>query len=110
MQLKDRSAAPGRALAGAIGGAFLFALGGVGTWVQEYAVWVPHWVASLLIRAGLTLGLAAVALAAWLLFTRPPLERPALRQVAWSLFFGALPPVVFLAWAVWLRMSLAGPA
>jgi hypothetical protein len=87
--------------------AFFFALGGVATAAQEFVVWIPLRLTGLLILAGLTLGLVAMVRAARVLFVTPPTARIQLWRLVWSLFFGVLPPLVFLVWA-FLQNGLLG--
>lgn len=91
----------------AVVAAFLFALGAVATWAQEFVVWLPHRLASVLMLAGLALSVWSLTVSARRLFAPPPPARAELRALAGAIFFSALPPCVFLAWAVWLHVVLA---
>ena len=90
----------------AVVAAFLFALGAVATWAQEFVVWLPHRLASVLMLAGLVLSVWSLVLSARRLFAPPPSERSELQELAGAIFFAALPPCVFLVWAVWLHVVL----
>lgn len=87
----------------------LFALGGVGTWAQEYWAWVPRRLTDLLQLTGLALSLGALAWSARMLFSSPPPNRRLLRLLAGAIGLAAVPPLIFLAWWLWLHAALATP-
>jgi hypothetical protein len=89
-----------RSWALAVVSSFLFALGAVATWGQEFVVGLSHRVASLLMLAGLLLSVGSLALAARLLFSGAALARSQNRSLLGTLFLAALPPVAFLSWLV----------
>jgi hypothetical protein len=92
-----------RAWALAVVSSFLFALGAVATWGQEFVVGLSHRVASILMLAGLLLSVGSLALAARVLFSGATLDRRQNRSLLTTLFFAALPPVAFLSWLVIAR-------
>ena len=87
--------------------AFLFALGGVATGAQEFMVWIPQRVASICIVLGLACSLWALIQAARILFFVVVLARRQLWSLLWTILLAAVPPLVFIAWAIWMRFSLA---
>ena len=89
-----------RSWALAVVSSFLFALGAVATWAQEFMVGLSHRAASILMLAGLLLSVGSLALAARLLFSGATLDRRQNRSLLYSLLFAALPPVAFLSWLV----------
>lgn len=91
----------------AVVAAFLFSLGGVATWAQEFLVWIPQRVASVLILLGLACSLAALIQSARVLFAGSGLARQQNWAILWAILLAAVPPLVFLAWIVWMRFSLA---
>jgi len=86
---------------------FLFVLGGLGAWAQEYWAWIPRRLTDLLQLAGLVLSVWALVRVAQMLFARPAPERVALRRLAGTLGLAGVPPLVFLIWWAWLHVSLA---
>jgi len=96
-----------RSWALAVVSAFLFALGGVATWAQELEVWIPQRAASVCILLGLLCGFVSLLLAARALFRGPALSRRQQWTILWAILLAAIPPLVFLTWAIWMRVSLA---
>ena len=76
------------------------------TWTQEFVVWLPHRLASVLVLAGLALSVWSLAASARRLFAAERPERAELKTLAGAAFFAALPPCVFLAWVIWLNVTL----
>ena len=91
----------------AVGSAFLFAMGGVATWAQEFVVWIPQRVASICILLGLCFGLWALIRAARVLFSGAVLARRQHWALLWTILLAAIPPLVFLSWVLWMQFSLA---
>jgi hypothetical protein len=87
--------------------AFLFALGGVATWAQEFMVWIPQRAASICIVLGLACSLWALIQAARILFSGVALARRRHWSLLWTILLAAIPPLVFIAWVVWMQFSLA---
>jgi len=87
--------------------AFLFALGGVATGAQEFLVWIPQRMASICIVLGLACSLWALVQAARVLFSGVALVRRQHWALLWTILLAAIPPLVFLAWVIWMRISLA---
>lgn len=87
--------------------AFLVALGGVATWAQEVMVWIPQRAASICIVLGLACSLWALIQAARILFCGVSLARRQHWAILWTILLAAIPPLVFLAWVIWMRLSLA---
>ena len=91
----------------AVFSAFLFALGGVATWAQEFLVWIPQRVASICIVLGLACSLWALIQAARVLFSGWVLVRRQNWALLWTILLAAIPPLVFIVWVIWMRVSLA---
>ena len=91
----------------AVVAAFLFALGGVATWAQEFWVWVPQRVASSCIVLGLVCSLWALIQTSRVLFSGVVLARKQNWAVLWAMLLAAIPPLVFVTWVIWMRFSLA---
>ena len=96
-----------RSLTLAVIAAFLFTLGGVANWAQEFVAWVPRRVADTMVICGLALSVWALALVARRMFAGGAFTRGEKWIVVRSVFFAALPPVIFLVWWVWARWMLA---
>ena len=107
MSLNSEERLISRSWALAVISAFLFALGGVATWAQEFAVWIPQRVASVCIVCGLACGLWALVQSARSLFGGASLARQQHWTILWTLLLSAMPPLVFLTWVVWIKLSLA---
>ena len=95
-----------RAWAAAICSLFLFLLGAVGVWAQEYAVWIPRLLTDVLVLAGLALSVTAVVLLGRRLFAAAARPESAWRAVRILLVAG-VPPLLFTAWYVWMRTGFA---
>ena len=91
----------------AVVSAFLFALGGVATWAQELYVWIPQRVASICIVLGLASSLWALIQATRILFSGAALTRRHHWAILWAILLAAIPPLAFIGWVLWMRLSLA---
>ncbi len=91
-----------------MGGSFLFALGGVATAAQEFLVWIPQRVAAFCVVAGLAGCFAALVLLVRVLFGGPDGSRAEQRAMLGTMMLASLPPVVFLAWVVWMQVTQSG--
>jgi hypothetical protein len=97
---------PDRAWAAALLGVCLFLLGGIGVWLQEYAVWIPRLLTDVLVLAGLALSVAAAVLQGRGLLRRAA-PAPAGRVLR-TLLVAGVPPVLFVAWYVWMTLNWPG--
>ncbi|MEI6211290.1 MAG: hypothetical protein WCR06_06655 [bacterium] len=91
----------------AVTAAFLFALGGVATWAQEFYVWIPQRAATISIVFGLACSLGAMILTTRVIFSGAVLAGRQNRAMLWTTLLAAVPPLAFLAWVLWMRISLA---
>ena len=80
---------------------FLFALGGVANWLQEFLVWIPQRVASACIIAGLVCSFGALIQATRILFSGAVLNRRHNWTLLWTILLAAIPPCLFIAWVIW---------
>lgn len=91
----------------AVVAAFLFALGGVATWSQEFYVWIPQRAATISIICGLACSLGAMIQATRVLFSGVALVGRQHGSMLLTILLAAIPPVGFLAWVIWMQISLA---
>ncbi|MEI8243796.1 MAG: hypothetical protein WCI17_11055 [bacterium] len=95
-----------RAWGWAVVAAFLFALGGVATWAQEFWVWIPQRVASVCIVLGLAASLWSLILATRVLFSGVALARRQNGSLLWTMLLAGVPPLAFVAWVLWMWLAL----
>ena len=95
-----------RAWAFAVVAAFLFALGGVATWAQEFLVWIPQRIASVCIVFGLACSFWALIQATRVVFSGVALPRRQNWAILGTILLAAIPPLAFVAWVIWMRITM----
>jgi hypothetical protein len=91
-----------------MGGAFLFALGGVATAAQEFLVWIPQRVAAFCVVAGLAGCFVSLVQLVRVLFGGSEGSGAEQRVMLGTMVLASLPPIVFLVWVVWMQVTQSG--
>ena len=95
-----------KAWAVAVVSALLFALGVVATGAQEFWVWIPQRLASIVVLLGLGGSVVALVQVARVLFSGADLGRRQHWTLLGTIVLAGLPPLVFIGWVIWMRIAM----
>ena len=90
----------------AVVAALLFALGSVANWAQEFLVWIPQRIASVCIVFGLACSFWALIQATRVVFSGVALPRRQNWAILGTILLAAIPPLAFVAWVIWMRITM----